>query len=69
MSDNETLRNARMQYDSTVGRISEAEELIAFMKDAGEDTVQAESRLLQLKARAKRWKDALDKAGYTGNGS
>lgn len=45
-------------------KIKAGKEYIAILKNAGEDTITAESKLRAVENRAKKWEDSLRSAGY-----
>jgi len=59
----EVLKNVAADFKRVDPAILEAEELIAAMKEAGEDTVTMEAELRKLKIRKTKWERMLKARG------
>lgn len=57
------LKDIAMDFDRVAPAITEAEELIAAMREAGEDTATLEAELRSLKTRKGKWERMLKARG------
>ena len=62
--NSEILKSVKGDLETREPKIEEAEELIATLKEVGEDTREMETQLRTLKIRRDKWKKVLIARGY-----
>jgi hypothetical protein len=65
MAENEVLRSVAQDIKQINANIERAEELVAALKEAGEDATTQESTLRTLRIRKEKWERMLQSRGYS----